>query len=128
MAKPNAKKIKRNTFLSGTHTALVNAFDLYNEGMILYYHERFARAYALFQLSCEEAGKAMFLLEFFYYIRIYENNEYIRQTTNLDDWYQRFNEVFYYHKEKTKYILTRELHSLNGFIAAFNTDPKAGIV
>lgn len=128
--KPSLNGIKRENFLIGATLSLSNAFDLFNDAMILYHYERLSRSYGLFQLSMEEAGKSILLLSGFFNIRIYENNPYIRETTNIDDIYNGIEKIFYYHAPKMKYIMEHELWSINQYLNAFNidTNSNAGIV
>jgi len=54
-----------NTLKKGSVYALVNAFQLYGDGLIMDSLERIPRAYSLTKLSFEEAGKAIMLYELY---------------------------------------------------------------
>ncbi len=107
--KKSLKRLKTDDFLIGSVHSLTNSFELYNDGMLLYNYERLPRAYSLFQLSMEEAGKALLLLNGFYNTRIYDNNIHIRETSDVNEIYNGIGSAFYDHINKTKYILEFEM-------------------
>jgi len=127
MPKTSFKTFKPDTFLTGAAYSLCNSFDLFNDGILLLRNGRLCRAYTLFQLSMEEAGKTMLLLDGFVIFKIYENVKGLKDFKNLNNNYALLDKVFYNHPEKMKYAMKHELRILNGFIKHFNTSPGAGI-
>ena len=127
MSRPSVKTIKKEEFLIGAGHSLSNSFDLFDDGAILKEKGRLSRAYTLFQLSMEEAGKVILLLDGFTMLSIHENNSGFFDKTRIDDYYKKLDNIFYDHSNKTKYIIEYELLNLNKFIERNNTNKEAGI-
>ena len=94
--------LNEQKLISGLTKTIENAASLFNDATLLTENERYARAYTLFQLSIEEAGKSLILynciLEFFQGKEIDKNH--------LD------KKGYRDHKSKTKESLKLELTAL----------------
>jgi len=104
----------------GSYYALCNSIDLYNDAMLLFKDSRHSRAYALFQLSTEEAGKVILLIDSHVRCQFYKNTKEVKNEANLNQQYKILNDVFFDHSEKMKYIMHYERLRWNRFYRAFN--------
>jgi AbiV family abortive infection protein len=104
----------------------MNAFDLFNDAYLLFQFGRLPRAYTLFQLSSEEVGKVVLLLEVFGHVQIYENIPEIREKKDMDKLFKQMQKIFSNHQEKMKYIITFELNNWKQWFRIINSNIKDG--
>lgn len=121
MAKFDFRSFSKEAFLIGASYSIYNSFDLYNDGILLLIHGRLPRAYTLFQLSMEEAGKVVLLLDAFTIKQVYENSDdKFRKTMPFNNFNERFSKTFTDHSEKTKYAMMYEKKFMHLFSLSMN--------
>lgn len=128
MARPSFENFISDKFLKGVEYSLANSFYLFNDGILLLNNERLCRAYTLFQLSIEESGKVILLLDYYYILKIKENNLGLIDDDTLKQYHKRIDKIFYSHPQKTDYSMKYELKSLNDYIKNRNLAKNVGIV
>src|ERR1035437_5654470 len=115
MAKTFLNKLSTESLLIGSTYSLINSFELFNDGILLLKNGRLSRAYTLFQLGMEEAGKTILLLDAFYIQKVQENFKEVGYKFDIEKKQSDLSKVFCDHPEKMKYIFEFEIKSIDDF-------------
>lgn len=101
MRRANLKLMNEKQLSIGAVHSLINSYFLFHDAMILSCLGRYSRAYALVQLSIEEAGKSLMLNELAFFHEHKSVSPKIANET-YEEKLDRVEKLFFYHPEKSK--------------------------